>query len=282
MYCFVPEENLPLLDSRTFDAEQVHLIAVQEPGMVKRASAAFEKRSGAVRIPRPAWRYQASTFIGCFVLEQLLEGERFDAVVQAISAAFAPIGIYRVLREHGRHAGGLPRFIGIQQAANCSMFRAWKAQSPRIAAPPVPSTRGLLTQVMYDAEPHTYGTFEELCALLAETGGFLTTLDHAEFRQSLDRSYDGRGLLELLAENGVDIAVRDGEVIDKTGLIALTGALRQIEAGSIALGSRILVCLTSGTARPDGRAVPESRIRAAELMDARPRRSESAGGLAHV
>ena len=39
--------------------------------------------------------------------------------------------------------------------------------------------------------------------------------------------------------------------------LALAGALRAIEAGNIARGARVLCCLTGGTARPDGLAVPD-------------------------
>ena len=45
--------------------------------------------------------------------------------------------------------------------------------------------------------------------------------------------------------------------METTGLLALSGTLKEIAAGRITAGSRVLVCLTSGTGRPDGAVVPE-------------------------
>jgi hypothetical protein len=113
---------------------------------------------------------------------------------------------------------------------------------------------------MYDNAPQTYGTFESLRVLLNDTGGHLDTLDHREFAEGLDRRFQGRDLVAVLDEVGIAIGLREGEVLEKAGLIALLGTLKQIDAGKIQPGERTLVCLTGGTARPDGRVVPDCRI----------------------
>ena len=168
-FLFLPADNLPLLDAVLFEHPKAHLIAVDDAREVKPAAAAFAARHRLARVPEVAWRHQAASFIGCFVLEELLGGARYDHFVQGISAAFAPIGIYRVLEPFREALGGLPRFLGVQQADNCPMLRAWKGAD---AAPlPLPTTSGLLAKVMYDGAPQTYGTYEELRQLLGVATG---------------------------------------------------------------------------------------------------------------
>jgi hypothetical protein len=76
----------------------------------------------------------------------------------------------------------------------------------------------------------------------------------------LEETYDGKNILDLLKEQGIDITVRGGEVIEKTGLISLAGTLKEIDRGRIAKGSKVLCCLTSGISEADGKAKPELRI----------------------
>jgi len=111
---------------------------------------------------------------------------------------------------------------------------------------------------MYDASPQSYGTVEELRGILDETEGDLTLVDSADFRRLLEDEFDGAGILDVLAAAGVNIFVREGEIVETTGLLALAGTLKEIAAGRIAAGTRVLVCLTSGTGRPDGTVVPEA------------------------
>lgn len=256
-FLFAPAENLDLLDAEAFAGPGAHVFAVDRPGDVKRAAAEFAAARGLPRVPELAWRIQASTFVGCFLLERLLAGERFDVLAQSISAGFGPIGIYRVLGTHRDAIGALPAFLGVQQAANAPMVDAWRA-SPNGSAGPVPSTRGLLARVMYDGEPGTYGTFEQLRGVLTESEGSLATVDAGEFDEAFATRVDGEPLLARLAARDIRIATRsDGTVLDKTGLLALAGTLRAIEAGEIPAGSRVLVCLTGGTAHPRGRVEAE-------------------------
>ena len=197
---------------------------------------------------------EASNFIGSFLLEAMLEGMRIDCLVQTISAAFAPIGIFRVLRQKRSELHRLPRFLGVQQAPNCPMYQVLKGDE---AAGEVSTGDQLLTRVMYDSTPQTYGTVDELRRILEETEGDLVLVDSRDFDRLLGGDFGGAGILDVLAAAGVDIFVREGEIVETTGLLALTGALKEIAAGRVAAGSRLLVCLTSGTGRPDGKAVPE-------------------------
>ena len=128
-FCFVPEANVPLLDSRVFERETAHLIAVADAGLVKKSARLFRGLNGIQHIPDVAWRYEASRFRGCFILEHSMRHGGFDWLVQTISAAFGPIGIYSVL--HGFESGldRIPRFLGIQQEANCPMYKAWTSET---------------------------------------------------------------------------------------------------------------------------------------------------------
>jgi hypothetical protein len=261
-FLFVPEANLPLLDSSVFAPDRAHLISVAEARWVKKAAGAFVGLNGIRHIPEVAWRYQASMFRGLFILEYILKNGGFDWLTQTISAAFGPIGIYRVLHGLLRERIAVPRFLGFQQEANCPMYEAWKSKDKAVQQNPREPAMGrrLLTKVMYDVTPQSYGTYEDLRSVLEATRGDLATVNHAEFLGMLDRNFDGKGVLDLLGEKGFNVWVRDGDVVDKTGLIALVGTLEAIANDKIVEGSKVLCCLTSGTGRADGKVEPEYRV----------------------
>jgi hypothetical protein len=261
-FCFIPEENLPLLDSGVFESGQAHLISVAEAGLVKQSARLFQGLNGIRHIPEVGWRYEASRFRGCFIHEHLTEYGGYDWLVQTISAAFGPIGIYNVLNRFKSGNERIPRFLGIQQETNCPMYRAWKSENHELeASPPQSGVSGkLLTKVMYDVTPYTYGTYEDLKQLLFATQGDLATINHSEFFNLLELKFDGKDILNLLGENGVHIGTRNGEVIERTGLIALAGVVKEIAGGHISRGSRVLCCLTSGTRTGDGKAKAEYRV----------------------
>jgi hypothetical protein len=261
-FCFVPEENLALLDSRIFDSEKAHLISVAETDRVKDCARQFRGLNGIRHIPEVGWRYEASRFRGCYILEYSMKYGGFDWLVQTISAAFGPIGIYTVLSGFDSSGDKIPKFLGVQQEGNCPLYKAWKSGNWEPDDSPAESGAGrkLLTRVMYDVAPHTYGTFEALKQLLTAVQGDLTTVNHTEFYELIDRRFDGKGVLDLLGENGVWIGISNGDVIEKTGLIALSGVFKEIAGGKIAEGSKVLCCLTSGTRPGDGKARAEYRV----------------------
>ncbi len=259
-FLFLPESNLPLLKSSVFEPAKAHLIAVEDPASVKPSAHAFECLNGYEHIPQPGWRHEASRFRGFFILEYLLGHEPFDWFTQTMSAAFGPIGIYSVLREFYGKPKELPRYLGIQQEANCPMYRAWKSNGTKVNSTPIASTDSLLTRVMYDAEPQTYGTYQNLRDLLMSTHGDLTTINNAEFAAFIAADFDGYPILRILQDHGIDISLHEGDVIEKTGLIGLAGTLKAIDNGMIPKGSKVLCSLTSGVSEADGKAQPEFRI----------------------
>jgi threonine dehydratase len=259
-FFFCPEENLSLLNSKTFQSDSTHLISVEDPGMVKEAAGRFEKMTGLKHIPETDWRYHASMFRGLFILEEMLQKERFSWIIQTVSAAFGPIGIYRVLHDFVQELGERPRFLGIQQEMNCPMYKAWKEKKREVTPEPISSTGQLLTRVMYDAMPHSYGTFRSLNSLLTETRGGLDTINHREFKGFLGRPFDGKGILELLRNRGIEITRSNEDILEKTGLLALAGTLKAVDQGRIPPGDNVLCCLTSGAGVSDGRAKAEFRI----------------------
>ena len=260
-FCVVPEENLGLLDGPTFAPARARLIAVADRGLVKPAARLIAAVDGVRHIPDVPWRYEAARFRGAFILEQALAHGPFDWMAQTISAAFGPIGIYDVFSRFAPRGMVAPRFLGVQQAANCPMYRAWQAERGAAAEPSGAAvTEELLTRVMYDVAPQTYGTYGDLMRILSSSDGAMTTITRAEFETALATPFDGRGLLDRLADSGARIGMRDEEVVERTGLIALAGALKAIDGGMVAPGSRILCCLTSGTKPGDGRAVPDCVI----------------------
>ncbi len=265
-FFFVPEENIPLLNSKVFESDRAHLISVEEPGLVKRAAYLFERLNGLKHIPETSWRYEASKFRGFFILENMLGNGKFDWISQTISAAFGPIGIYWVLMNFNKEMRDIPRFLGIQQEANCPMYKAWKSKKTMIEPVEINSTEKLLTKVMYDVKPHTYGTYKDLTDILVGTNGDLTTINHAEFADFLEYNFDGKGVLEFLKDNRIEITVANGEVVEKTGLIALAGTIKEIDNGNIAKESKVLCCLTGGISRADGKANPRYRIPSLDTM----------------
>jgi threonine synthase len=259
-FFFCPEENLSLLNSKTFDPDHAHLISVERPGMVKEAAKLFEEMNGLKHIPETEWRYNASVFRGFFVVEHMMGNGRFDWLVQTVSAAFGPIGIYRVLQEFREDIGEAPRLWGVQQEVNCPMHKAWKSNKATIEPTEIDSTAQLLTRVMYDVKPHTYGTYKDLRKVLVDTRGDLTTINHREFSDFLEYQVGGKTVLHLLQDNGIEISVRNGDVLEKAGLIALAGTLKGIEKREIEVGTKVLCCLTGGMSAANGQAKPEYRM----------------------
>lgn len=261
LFVFMPSENICLLDSEIFNSPGVHLVAVDKPGMVKPVADEFTKSTRYARhIPETPWRYEAAMFRGLFILEFCLLHGGFDWMSQTISAAFGPIGIYSVLQSFTSDLGELPRFLGIQQKANCPMYKSWKSGSEEIQPVELKSTSQLLTRVMYDSKPHTYATYRDLRDVLDLTGGDLDTIDHEEFARLMDYRFNGSNIIEALAENDINVTMMNGSIVEKTGLIAVAGTLKAIDSGRIPEGSRVLCNLTSARSLADGRALPEKRI----------------------
>ena len=98
------------------------------------------------------------------------------------------------------------------------------------------------------------------CDPVELTGGDLDTIDHREFDSLLEFRVKKKSIIDLLNENGIKVSVLNGSIVEKTGLIAVAGTLKAIDAGRIASGSRVLCNLTSAFSLADGKAVPERVI----------------------
>lgn len=260
-FFFCPLDNLDLLDSRLFTDPRAHLIGVKDRGSVKELTALFAKTADIRHVPDKSWRYAAAIFRGLFILEHLLSVSEYDWISQTVSAAFGPIGIYSVLKTFQGEVRELPRFLGIQQEANCPMFKAWQSKFAGTADKTVQDGR-LLTKIMYDNSPQTYKTYDDFHQLLLQTRGNMLTVNEEEFDAYVHPSA-GR-ILELLQSRGIAISQKSGQVLEKTGMIALVGTLKAIDAGSIEAGSNVLCCLTSGVCEADGNALPELTVRSTQ------------------
>ncbi len=260
-FFFCPCENVDMLDSAIFDGPGAHLIGVEDRGRTKALAALFAKTAGIRQFPEKSWRYAAGMFRGLFLLEHMLARGRFGWISQAISAAFGPIGIYGVLGPFRGDLGGLPRFLGIQQEANCPMFREWNPEAARRLKPAGRPAGELLSRIMYDDSPDTHRTYRDLRRLLLLTRGDLLTVNEEEFDARLLAAADYGPVLEMLRSRGIAIAVTSGQVIEKTGMLALAGTLKAIDAGIIRAGDSVLCCLTGGVSGADGRARPEIVVR---------------------
>lgn len=260
-FFFCPLENVDLLDSKLFTDRLAHLIAVEDRGRVKELTGLFAKTAGIRKVPDKSWRYAAGMFRGLFLLEHMLLSGGFDWISQTISAAFGPIGIYEVLMTFRDAERGVPRFLGIQQEANCPMFRAWKPEAAKRQGREGKERARLLARIMYDESPDTYETYGDLHRLLMLTRGDLMTVNEEEFESYLRPSAEAGPILALLRSRGIAITLRSGEVLDKAGMIALVGTLKAIDAGVIPAGGSVLCALTGGVSAADGRARPESTVR---------------------
>ena len=251
-FFFVPEDNLFLLDSTLFSSPGAHLISVKDPSLLKQTARAFIDLFGISHIPEREWRYEASMFRGMFILEYISKNQPVDWFIQTISAGFGPIGIYRVLNDYGI---ALPRFLGIQQQTNSPLFNSWKKQNTEHEEKN--TEKNLLSKVMYDSEPFTYGTYNDFSELLSSAQGDLSTVNHQEFYYYVEKNFEGKTIPDLLYEKGIHISVKNEEIVEKTGLIALVGAIKAIDQGIISAGTSVLCSLTSGMSRSDGKAKPD-------------------------
>jgi threonine synthase len=267
-FFFCPLDNVDLLDSGLFEHRSAHLIAVKDRGRVKELAGLFAKTAGIRHVPDKSWRYAGGMLRGLFLLEHMLASGDFDWISQTVSAAFGPIGIYKVLKTFRKEVRGLPRFLGIQQEANCPMFLAWKPEAAKRPDGADQEQARLLARIMYDDSPDTYQTWRDLHRLLVRTRGDLLTVNEEEFDSYLRPSAEYGPILELLRSRGIAISLRSGEVLEKAGMIALVGTLKAIDAGVIPAGGSVLCAMTGGVSSADGRARQELTVRdARDVLD---------------
>jgi threonine synthase len=252
-FFFLPAENIHLLDSTIFERSQVHLLGVDRPSKVKESAEYFARLTGFERIPKLEWRYEASAYRGLFILEHMIRNGTFDWISQTVSAAFGPLGIYSVFNHFRSYLDKLPHFLGVQQRENAPLYQALQNRDECLTQPE-DSTDGLLSRVLYDIAPQTYGTVDAVHELLKKTDGCLTTLDRDGFRTCRERLFTGSSIEDHLSVHGLSLPQRNGEPIEKIGLMALFGTIKEIDAGTIKSGQKVLCCFTGGMSHADGLA----------------------------
>lgn len=261
-FSFNPLVNASLLNSRLFRGN-IHLIGVRDAQrtreMMLLARKKMKKKLGYdPLVPTIDWRLRAAQFRGLFLLEYMAKHNMaFSAIAQTISAGFGPLALFETLRQGGleKPSDGLPRFLGIQQEANCYMFARWKRRR-------IPHSSSLIVPTLFDKNPHkTFGTYPAIAGLLKRTQGDLLTIHHQEFKRLISKR-----ILRALLKNGLKHGTRSGQLIARSGLMALAGVYKAIEQGIIERGP-VLVCMTDGARKDSKPALPEIIIERGSDVD---------------
>lgn len=238
-FSFVPLANRPLLDGRLFSGS-VQLIAVKDAQKTRELMLyARDKLRAYVGydplIPTTEDRLAAMRLRGYAVAEFMQRnGTAFSAIAQTVSAGFGPLGMVAALRSVVKK-GKCPAFFGVQQEANAYMYRRWKRKHIRASSP-------LIVPTLFDKNPDkTFGTYSALAALLRKTRGDMVTINGREFRRYIDSK-----LLQKLRVKGIVHTKKKGELVGRSGLMALAGVLKAIDMARIRDGP-VLVCMTDGS-----------------------------------
>ena len=253
----LPADNLDLVDLNSY--EKVKIITIKNPNKIKKFLKLFldhynEKNKDKVvmEFPNLDIRLNSSRFRGYYIKE-ILNKINFNWLVQTVSAGFGPLGIYKVLED----LENIPKFLAVQQQTNPYVYYKIKGSKQEIK---FDSTKDLLARVMYDSNPSTYSTVNNLIELIKKRGG-IVILAKEEFDYYLNKF----SLLGELRKNGVDISLnQDNDIKDKIGLMALIGALKAIDNGIIN-NEKGLICLTSGINNSKGKIIPFYQIKDDDL-----------------
>lgn len=161
----------------------------------------------------------------------------FEAISQTLSAGFGPLGTYKIFSKFFKNKNTirLPKFLGIQQEANCYFFQKWSRKRIR-------SDSSLIVPTLFDKNPDkTFGTYSLINNLLRNTNGCILTINQGEFD-----NYISKDILKALNKNGIKHAIHNKRLVFKSGLMALSGMLKAIDDHFIENGP-VLVCMTDGT-----------------------------------
>lgn len=250
---FNPLVNVPFLDGTWF-GRSAHLVAVENTQRTRETMLVVRKKMREALgydplIPTIPWRLEANRFRGFAILEFAARHQlSFSAICQTVSAGFGPLGTYETIERFVK-SGSLPMFLGVQQHANAYMYKRWKQKK-------VPGNEPLIVPTLFDKNPHkTFGTYPAMARLLKKTQGDIVSVDGAEFSH-----YISKKLLQFLAKKGLRHTRRKGEIMAKSGLLALAGALKAIDH-RIITKSAVLVCMTDGAQKIAKSASPELVIR---------------------
>jgi len=264
-FFFHPQATYWMLDGSLFEPSTAHLISVdRHENEVKKAALLFAEMTGIQHVPELEWRLSATGLRAFFVFEYILKNKiKFDWMSQAVCAGYGPIGFYNIakklLKEDIIKKESVPKFLGIQQEALSPMVRAWKNRHSKILSEDIISrTAKLLAPALYNTNPKT--SYPLLYEHLHNFGGHLYPLAKQEYEDYLP------SLLEWLSKSGIIITKRHingkDEILEKAGLIGLSGTLKAIDNGIIKQGETVLSFFTGRAGIYSGKqAIPEYKIR---------------------
>jgi len=261
-FLFVTARSHYKLNHQFFDHPRVHLfeLDVPEPEL-KRVGAEFSRRTGLVTLPKPEHQMGTNKLRALVLADQYRRGRRwYDWTVQSLSGGFGPVGFYGGIEElvvRGEWpVDAVPALLGVQQEGNCPLV-------PGHAPADNCTDRPLIEPTLYATRP-------------AGAAGLRRITRHygGEFVAVSNRSYLDREtvLLELLRKHGLPcgraLFAPGQPLVERSGLLALQGAVEAIDRGAIPRGSRVLVCLTGGcTADRIAPVEPELRLAAGESLE---------------
>jgi threonine synthase len=269
---FHPKSTLYKLDAVNFDWGGVRLVCTDLPERrIKSLALAFARRYGLTHVPDTRWRLAASAVRAMYLLESTMAPEdRVDCIAQTICAGYGPVGIYSCFSELSRKdllcRSAVPRFLGFQQEANSPMVRAWSEGEREIRAHHVkPRPDEYIEPGLYNVNPeHNY---TRLFDLVRYYGGDLRAVSAEDYTSRVGL------VLTWFRDAGYEFTQapgRDGDVLEKTGLLSGVGIVKAIEEGRVRAGERVLFLLTGGFRKVQSRAppVPDVTIDASRTEDA--------------
>jgi threonine synthase len=248
VYFFHPRSTLYKLDAANFAGDRVKVITVDRPEReVKRLAKEFADTYGITHVPNLDWRFAASAVRAMHIMERsLLPGRRVDWMAQTICAGFGPVGIYDcwswLIGKKLMPADMVPSFLGIQQAANAPIVRAWEKGSRRITEQDIVanSLESYIEPGLYNTNPNiNYANLNDLNERYG--GAFLAVEgdDYSTYEQTVINWFRDAGLEFTRMP-------QSGEILERAGILTGVGILKAIEVGVLEQGSRVLYLLTGG------------------------------------
>ena len=251
VYLFHPKSTLYKLDAANFGWNGVSVITVDRPEPeVKSLARDFADAYGITHVPLLDWRFAASTVRAMHIAEKLLlPGKQVDWVAQAICAGFGPVGVYDcwawLIREGLLQSAAVPRFLGVQQAANAPIVRAWEAGATEITKDFADNgdKEHYIEPGLYNTNPNV--NYANLRGLINQFGGaFLDALGD-EYQAS-----EGT-VLGWFRDAGLEFTriPQTAAILERAGILTGVGIMKAIEQGMVKPRSRVLYLLTGGFRR---------------------------------
>jgi len=248
VYFFHPKSTLYKLDAANFDDEGVKVITVDRPEPeVKSLALNFAKTYCIEHVPDVEWRYAASTVRAMHIAENLLSsGNQVDWLAQAICAGYGPVGIYDcwsgLIDEGILPSDVVPPFLGIQQASNAPIVRAWQAGALEITRQ---LTQGaspdkLIEPGMYNTNPNN--NYSNLLNTIERYGGDFIAIDGDDYKSHEDT------VTGWFRDSGLEFTInpQSGEILERAGIMTGIGIMNAVDQGHIKKGNRVLYLLTGG------------------------------------